>query len=49
LTRLAKVYADKIKWNDVKDVVKTMMSRWKVERDEKNESFGDFATRVFQL
>ena len=45
LTRLGQVYADKVKYNNIDQVMENLFVQWRDNR-LKHESFGDFTTRV---
>jgi sulfite reductase beta subunit-like hemoprotein len=42
---LAKVYADKVKWTDMDNVVTNLLTQWRDARSSE-ESFGDFCSRI---
>lgn len=45
LTRLAKVYADKMKFSDFETVMGKLLMQWRDSR-QPGEAFGDFFNRV---
>ncbi|KAG6541887.1 hypothetical protein Mapa_016715 [Marchantia paleacea] len=45
-TRLAQIFMDKVKIQELEKVFEPMFHHWKNERSHEDESFGDFAMRV---
>lgn len=45
-TRLAQIFMDKVKIQELEKVFEPMFHFWKNERSHEDESFGDFAMRV---